>query len=86
VSVKIRSGDVAQSVLDSFGYLVVASAERWYIGEVAPFLVGGKSITGLRHKTTIIGESTSEEYERQNEFMGIAGNSSAPYYYRVIAE
>lgn len=85
---RIKAEDVAQSILDKFGCLVVGSYEEWNIGEVAPFLMGSNQITGLRQKTVIIGHATYSEYVEQVRFAGINTGmvGHTPYYYKVVAE
>lgn len=76
---------VAQALLDRFGYVAVSGWIPRKIGEVVPRLY--KDDTPLSHQTVIVSESSKQEYDAQRDFLGIAPSRvTYPYYYRVVAE
>ncbi len=94
-SVIATSEEIAQALLDHFGYAVFATEGREYrIGEAAHFVSAGRGF--LRHPVVVIGPSTFEESQQQcaflerrfspETFQNTVCPESSWNFYRVTAE
>ncbi len=89
---------IAQTVLDKFGFIVVSGSHDHPDGYVMPgALISTKRSSSFGHAVTVIGKATEEDLEAQRRFiashvhpLGLEVDTYLPphhtYLYKVVAE
>ena len=88
--------ELAQSLLDRQGFIVVINRKQLEIGQVTPFVLHGNHPEADNFEVVVLAHATKQDFDRQSQLALTIGAVTLkcdsecypepPYFYKVMAE